>query len=119
MTPEPLAFGNLHAEEALLSQEDLPVIDYYNINKAARVLRALNHRLRQQIIKTIAENKRITVTDLFVRLRLEQSVASQHLAILRLAGIVVPERSGKFIYYRISADRIASINHLSDGLINA
>ena len=61
----------------------LPDIDYHNIKKAAMVLRALNHKLRQQVLKTIHENKRIDVTDLYVKLRLEQSVASQHLSILR------------------------------------
>ncbi|HEX7456885.1 MAG TPA: hypothetical protein VF301_00470, partial [Ginsengibacter sp.] len=60
--------------------DNLLDIDYYNIKKAAMVLRSLNHTLRQQAIKTIHENKRITVTELYVKLRLEQSVASQHLA---------------------------------------
>jgi hypothetical protein len=34
-------------------KDNFPDIDYYNIKKAAMVLRALNHHLRQQIIKTI------------------------------------------------------------------
>src|ERR1019366_690300 len=82
--------------------DNLLDIDYYNIKKAAMVLRSLNHTLRQQAIKTIHENKRITVTELYVKLRLEQSVASQHLAILRKAGIVFTLRDGKFIYYSIN-----------------
>ena len=61
-------------------------IDYLNVKKAALVLRAVNHKLRQQILKTLDENKKMTVTDIYVNLRLEQSVASQHLAILRRAG---------------------------------
>lgn len=74
---------------------DLTGIDYHRIQKAAMILRSLNHRLRQQMIKTIHDNKRITVTQLYVKLRIEQSVASQHLAILRRAGIVTTERDGK------------------------
>ena len=76
--------------EATLETADAPFeeIDYLRIKKAALVLRALNHKLRQLIIKTIHEHKRITVTELYVKLRLEQSVASQHLAILRKADIV-------------------------------
>ena len=91
-------------------------IDYYNIKKAALVFRALNHALRQQVIKTIHENKRITVTELYVKLRLEQSVASQHLAILRKAGIVFTLRHGKFIYYSINYSRIQEINRYSKNL---
>jgi DNA-binding transcriptional ArsR family regulator len=97
--------------------DNLPDIDYYNIKKAAMVLRSLNHTLRQQAIKTIHENKRITVTELYVKLRLEQSVASQHLAILRKAGIVFTLRDGKFIYYSINYSRIKEINLYSKNLL--
>ncbi|MEO8109878.1 MAG: metalloregulator ArsR/SmtB family transcription factor [Ginsengibacter sp.] len=85
-------------------------IDYHNIKKAALVLRSMNHKLRQQIIKTIYDSQKLTVTQLYVKLRLEQSVASQHLAILRKAGIVGTERDGKFIYYSINSSRIEAIN---------
>src|ERR1017187_10569019 len=86
--------------------DNFPDIDYHNIKKSALVLRSLNHKLRQQVIKTIHENNRLTVTQLYVKLRLEQSVASQHLAILRKAGILSTERNGKFIYYTINSSRI-------------
>ena len=80
-------------------------------------LRSLNHKLRQQVIKTIHENKRITVTQLYIKLRLEQSVASQHLAILRKAGIVSTERDGKFIFYTINSSRIEAINEFAKNLV--
>lgn len=92
-------------------------IDYLRIKKAALVLRALNHKLRQLIIKTIYEHKRITVTELYVKLRLEQSVASQHLAILRKADIVTTVREGKFIFYGINEERIANINKFVEELV--
>jgi DNA-binding transcriptional ArsR family regulator len=84
-------------------------VDFLNLKKAAMILRALNHKLRQQIVKLIDENKRLTVTEIYVRLRLEQSVASQHLAILRRAGVVKTERDGKFIYYSVNNSRVAYI----------
>lgn len=97
--------------------ENLPDIDYHNVKKAALVLRALNHKLRQQVIKTIHENKKLTVTELYVKLRLEQSVASQHLAILRKAGIVTTKRDGKFIFYTINFSRIDAINQFVKSLV--
>ncbi|MFX5714280.1 metalloregulator ArsR/SmtB family transcription factor, partial [Acinetobacter baumannii] len=66
------------------------------------MLRSINHKLRQQIIKLLDEHIKMTVTELYVKLRLEQSVASQHLAILRRAGIVSTSREGKFIYYAVN-----------------
>ena len=93
------------------TENDNPLqIDYYNIKKASLVLRALNHKLRQQIIKVIVEQKKLTVTEIYVKLRLEQSVASQHLAILRRSGIVTTQREGKFIFYTINTSRIEAID---------
>lgn len=99
------------------SSDALEHIDYLKIKKAALVLRALNHKLRQQIIKTINEHKRITVTELYVKLRLEQSVASQHLAILRKAEIVSTVREGKFIFYTINEGRIVAVNEFVKNLV--
>ncbi len=92
-------------------------IDYYNVKKAALILRALNHKLRQQLVKLIEEKKKITVTEIYVHLRLEQSVASQHLAILRKAGIVLTERDGKFIFYLINHKRIDEISKIVNELV--
>jgi DNA-binding transcriptional ArsR family regulator len=103
--------------EAVIENANLPDIDYHNIKKAAIVLRALNHKLRQQMILIIHENKRNTVTQLYSKLRLEQSVASQHLAILRRAGIVTTERDGKFIFYTINPSRLKSINEFVKNLV--
>jgi len=100
------------------NQAEIPVkIDYFNVKKAALVLRALNHKLRQQIIKILEENAKMTVTDLYILLRLEQSVASQHLAILRRAGIVKTERDGKYIYYGVNEERVVQINQIVDSLL--
>lgn len=93
-------------------------INYHNLKKAALVLRALNHKLRQQILNLVETEKKITVTEIYVRLRLEQSVASQHLAILRRAGIVNTQRDGKFIYYTVNYERIDEINKMVEDLVN-
>ena len=92
-------------------------VDYHALKKAALVLRALNHKLRQQLLKLIEEEKKITVTEIYVRLRLEQSVASQHLAILRKAGIVNTERDGKFIFYTVNYKRIDEISQFVKDLV--
>jgi DNA-binding transcriptional ArsR family regulator len=91
-------------------------LDYVELRKAVLVLRAVNHKLRQQIIEILEEAERLTVTELYVKLRLEQSVASQHLAILRRSGVVVTERMGKFIYYTLDKERLNQISKLVDEL---
>ena len=92
-------------------------INIQNLKKAALVLRAMNHKLRQQILALIDSEKKITVTEIYVRLRLEQSVASQHLAILRRAGIVVTQRDGKFIYYTVNHKRIVELDKFCTDLV--
>lgn len=92
-------------------------VDLYNLKKAAMVLRAINHKLRQQILKLIDESGRMTVTEIYVKLRLEQSVASQHLAILRKAGFVKTERDGKFIYYSVNTERLEELNKFVKDLV--
>src|SRR6187401_1440993 len=109
------------AESALSASRPLSEssinVDYHALKKAALVLRALNHKLRQQLLKLIEEEKKITVTEIYVRLKLEQSVASQHLAILRKAGIVTTQRDGKFIFYIINHKRIDEISRIVNELV--
>ena len=100
------------------AQKELPLkLDLLELKKAAVILRALNHKLRQQILKLIDENGKITVTDIYVKLRLEQSVASQHLAILRKAGFVKTTREGKFIYYSVNVPRLQELMYYTSQLL--
>lgn len=50
-----------------------------------------------------------TVGDLQLRLRLDSSNVSQHLAVLRAQGIVVTRREGNRIWYAVPEKRIYSI----------
>ncbi len=81
------------------------------------ILRALNHPLRQKMLKLLDDKKKITVTEVYVKLRLEQSVASQHLAILRRAAIVSTVRDGKYIYYSPNYDRIGEVMKYAEELV--
>ena len=109
--------GNQKSEASVLRMgAPGAALDYGDLRKAVLVLRAVNHDLRQQMIALLGEHGRLTVTDLYVKLRLEQSVASQHLAILRRAGVVNTERDGKYIYYSINPDRMEQIGRLTGEL---
>ena len=103
-------------EKTVSTKEDVK-IDAIQLKKAALVFRAINHKLRQQIMKFISQQGKITVTQIYVKLRLEQSVASQHLAILRKAGFVTTERDGKFIYYSVNQPRINEVHKVAVELL--
>jgi DNA-binding transcriptional ArsR family regulator len=112
-----IATPELQVKPASETQGSLLKINYHNLKKGALVLRALNHKLRQQILTLIETEQKITVTEIYVRMRLEQSVASQHLAILRRAGIVATQRDGKFIYYTVNYRRIDQITDVTESLV--
>ena len=76
------------------------------LRKAHYLLRALDHKLRIDIILFIHEKKSCTVTDIFVYFRLVQAVASKHLAILSRAGMVTTKRQGKKILYSLNHSRL-------------
>lgn len=75
---------------------------------AARMLKAMAHPVRVQIIKML-EGKKLNVTEIYESLNLEQSVVSHHLGILRDKGIVVAKREGKNVFYSLKDEIITSV----------
>ena len=55
------------------------------------------------------DNPRVVVTEIYRKLKLEQSVASQHLAILRNTGFLIAERDGRSIHYSVNDVRFEEI----------
>jgi len=91
-------------------------LDYGNLRRAVLTLRALNHPLRKKLVTMIEEKRKVTVTEIYSSFKIEQSVASQHLAILRRADILTTQREGKFIYYGVNKKRIEEITALVEEL---
>ena len=85
------------------------LVNLEEIKKAGTVLRSLNHKLRQDMLNLIYTSKEIRVTDIYRKLRIEQSMASAFLAILRRAGLVKTRRDGQVIYYSVNENRLAEI----------
>lgn len=69
-------------------------------NSIQGAFRAINHTFRSRILHFLDESVNgYTVTQILIHFRCEQAVASQHLAILRRAGLVKANRNGKFVTY--------------------
>jgi len=90
------------------------LLDVEGLENIAEANRAVNHPLRMRMLHYIG-SKELTVMDIWIGLRLEQSVASQHLAILKKAGIVHNERKGKFNYYSINTESVNALNKRVQG----
>jgi DNA-binding transcriptional ArsR family regulator len=82
------------------------VIHALDVRKAALKLRALNHPLRIKFLQFIHKEQKVMVTAIYIHFQIEQSVASQHLALLRRADIVHTARHGKAIYYSVNYEEL-------------
>ena len=84
-------------------------INNERLQASAEVLRAVAHPLRMKILEFIDKNDEINVNKIYNTLNLEQSITSQHLRILRLAGLVITQRDGKYIHYSIDYDKLSDV----------
>ena len=69
-------------------------------HKAAALLKALANEQRLMILCDLVERE-LSVGELHERLDLSQSALSQHLAVLRNAGIVATQRESQTILYSL------------------
>ena len=94
-------------------------IEFFYLKKAALVFRAVNNKIRLQMLSILHEHSKMTVTSLYLKIRLDQSATSQHLAVLRKAGFVNTERDGKNIYYSINYARLEELHISADQLLKS
>jgi DNA-binding transcriptional ArsR family regulator len=85
-------------------------IDDAKLQVSSDILRALAHPLRMKILEFIDKNKSINVNKIYNSMKLEQSITSQHLKILRATGLVHTHREGKYIHYSLDYPKIAAAN---------
>jgi len=92
-------------------------IDSKAIQKAATIYRAIHHPLRLQIIEIIHKAGTMNVTPILLELKVEQSLISAHLKILRDAKIVNTERRGSNVFYFINYQEVSRVSLLAEKLI--
>lgn len=68
----------------------------------ARVFVALGDEHRQRILLTFEQGERLTVGQIAEVATLSRPVVSHHLKILRNAGVLAAERSGREVYLRVN-----------------
>lgn len=79
-----------------------------DLEEAAELLRALASRIRIQIVLLLQRSPRL-VGELVEELGVSQPLVSQHLRVLRTAGVVVGERVAHGVSYRLVDDHLAHI----------
>lgn len=74
----------------------------------AELFRTLGHPVRIRVLELLQDGPR-PVHELLAELSIEASNMSQHLAILRRAGIVTSSRDGSSVFYTLSSPDIADL----------
>jgi len=77
-------------------------LDIEQLEEAASMLKALAHPMRIAIVGLLSNNKRLSVTDIYSNLKIEQAAASHHLILLKSKKILKSQREGKKIMYYIN-----------------
>lgn len=72
-----------------------------------KLYKAIGNRERVQLIICLKEEK--TVSDLLLKCHLSQSALSQHLKVLKEAGLIDCRREGKYQYYKVSTKKILNL----------
>jgi DNA-binding transcriptional ArsR family regulator len=75
-----------------------------------RVFRALADPNRRAIFERLTKGE-AAVRDLTPRFRISQPAVSQHLAVLREAGLVTERREGRLAYYRVEPKGLRPLVH--------
>ena len=98
-----LAAGHEHRTAAVLPPPPREILD-----AAGELLRALAAPVRIAIVLQLRESQRC-VHELVDALGVPQPLVSQHLKILKAAGVVTGERSGREVLYRLADHHLSHI----------
>ncbi len=103
--------GHQHGSSAVVPPPPRDILD-----AAGELLRALAAPVRIAIVLQLRESQRC-VHELVDALGVPQPLVSQHLKILKAAGVVTGERSGREVLYRLVDNHLAHI--VVDAVVHA
>ena len=71
----------------------------------AELCKVFSNPTRLEILNLLRDEE-LSVTELIAKTKLNQANISQHLSIMKSKGIVISDRKGKNIYYRLTNPKI-------------
>ena len=82
-----------------------------------RIFQAMAVETRLQIVRLL-KGRALCVGALGARLNVTQGAVSQHLRVLREAGLVVSEKRGYYVHYRLKEETLAAWREEIDKLLD-
>lgn len=85
-------------------------IDDGRLERAADILKSVAHPLRLRIVELLEGGAR-SVGELRSLLGVTQSLTSQHLAQMRMRGVLAARKEGNVVYYTIANPDVVKVIH--------
>mgnify|MGYP006295263207 CR=1 FL=1 len=85
--------------------------------KTARIFKALSVPTRVRMIE-ILKQRSFCVNAIARNLEITPAAVSQHLRILRDADVVIAEKKGYFVHYRVNAETLEKWRNIADQIMN-
>ncbi len=83
----------------------------------ANLFKGLAHPLRVRVLEVLTTAPEASVSELLEATGLEASHLSQHLAVLRNYRLVIAERRGNQVYYRLAYPQVADLLRVARALL--
>ncbi len=83
----------------------------------AELCKTLSNPKRLEILDILKEEREISVNKLAERLEIPKANTSQHLAVLRQAGVVSTRKDGINVFYSLRSEKITEACHLTRDIL--
>jgi DNA-binding transcriptional ArsR family regulator len=83
----------------------------------AGLFKGLAHPIRIRVLEALSTTPEVSVSELIAQTSLEASHLSQHLSVLRRNRLVVAERRGSLVYYRLAYPQVADLLRVARALL--
>ncbi|MHB0874591.1 MAG: ArsR/SmtB family transcription factor [Anaerolineae bacterium] len=80
--------------------------------EAAALFRALADETRLDLLRQLRQQGEVCVCDFWACCALTQPTISHHLKVLRDAGLVIGEKRGQWVHYRLNPEKIERLRTL-------
>ncbi|MGM7680339.1 ArsR/SmtB family transcription factor [Microbacterium sp. A94] len=83
----------------------------------AGLFKGLAHPIRIRILEVLSATPEASVSELLKAIDIEASHVSQHLSVLRRNRLVISERRGSLVFYRLAYPQVANLLHVARALL--
>jgi DNA-binding transcriptional ArsR family regulator len=89
----------------------------FETEKAARVFKILSVETRVRMIELLKQRS-MCVNALANRLNITPAAVSQHLRVLRDVDLVIPDKQGYFVHYRVNEKTLAKWSQIAKQILD-